>query len=295
MLFRTVRQIVTTFANSLLDLGPDLALLPTSGQAKGVSLPWIVSAVLGMFVLGATSTHPPKPKPKAKAKAHAHGPHAVRHAKPIPLSHAPGSRAEAYGQLTADACLALLDQRQVPYSREQPKRGVKIPVRLTGKLGGVLYRTDFPDRERASVPWEIFDCRLVLSLDDFAEVLRAHSIAEVRIFSAWRPPAKSWPMTDWARRHQGALAIDVRELRKDNGEVLNVLDHFHGQLGGAQCGPAALPPNPDSAEARELHDLVCAAASAHVFNSILTPNYNPAHKNHFHLELTPDVDWFMLR
>ena len=45
----------------------------------------------------------------------------------------------------------------------------------------------------------------------------------------------------------------------------------------------------------ELHDLVCAAAEAHVFNSILTPNYNPAHKNHFHLELTPDVDWFMLR
>jgi hypothetical protein len=74
-----------------------------------------------------------------------------------------------------------------------------------------------------------------------------------------------------------------------------VLDHFHGQLGRTQCVPGALPPSPDSPEARELHELVCRAAEARVFNSILTPNYNPAHKNHFHLELTPDVDWFMLR
>jgi extensin-like protein len=260
-----------------------------------VSLLWSVTAALGIFALGATSTHPARSKPKLKAKARHHSQHGAQHRKPIPLSHAPGSRAEAYGQLTPDACIALLDQRHIPYSRESPKRGVKVPVRLTGKVGGVLYRTDFPDGERASVPWEVFDCRLVLSLDDLGELLRAHSISEVRMFSAWRPPAKSWPMTEWARRHQGALAIDVRELRKDNGEVLNVLDHFHGQLGGALCVPSARAPSPDSREARELHELVCAAAQAHVFNSILTPNYNPAHKNHFHLELTPDVDWFMLR
>jgi len=293
LLFRAVRQIVTEFADSFLDLGAILAFWRGSGQAPPVSLPWIATAALGVLVLGATSAHPAKTKPKAKAHPHHH--HSVQRKKPIPLNHAPGSRAGAYGQLSPVACLALLDQRHIPYLREEPKRGVKIPVRLSGRVGGVLYRTDFPDRERASVPWEIFDCRLVLSLDDFGEVLRAHSIAEVRIFSAWRPPAKSWPMTEWGRRHQGALAIDVRELRKDNGEVLNVLEHFHGQLGAEQCVAGARPPTPDSPEARELHALVCAAAEAHVFNSILTPNYNPAHKNHFHLELTPDVDWFMLR
>lgn len=283
---------MTTFANSLLDLGSDLAFSRAPGQARGVTSPWIVFAALGTLVLGATSTHPPKTKPKAKAHPHRAR---VQHKPTIPLSHSPGSRAASYGQLTPSACLALLDQRHVPYLREEPKRGVKIPVRLTGRVGGVLYRTDFPDGERGTVPWEVFDCRLVLSLDDFSEILRAHSISEVRMFSAWRPPAKSWPMTEWGRRHQGALAIDVRELRKDNGEVLNVLEHFHGQLGAEQCVPGARPPSPDSPEARELHELVCAAASAHVFNSILTPNYNQAHKNHFHLELTPDVDWFMLR
>ena len=258
-----------------------------------MSLPYAISAALGFLLLGVTSTHPSKPKPKPKA--HHATPRRVVHGKPVPLQHAPGSHAEAYAQLTPDACIAELGRRHIPFEREAPKRGVKIPVRLTGKVGGVLYRTDFPDNERASVPWEVFDCRLALSLDDFSETLRAHSVSEVRIFSAWRPPAKSWPMTEWGRRHEGALAVDVRELRKDTGEVLNVLDQFHGRLGADQCTASAAAPVPDSPEARELHEIVCSAVDAHIFNSILTPNYNPAHKNHFHLELTPDVDWFMLR
>lgn len=217
------------------------------------------------------------------------------HPAQIPLTHSPGSRAEVYAAMSPAACLAALEERHISFAREEPKRGVEIPVRLTGRVAGVLYRTDFPDAERASVPWEVFDCRLVLSLADFGEILRAHSVAEVRMFSAWRPPSKSWPMAQWARRHEGALAIDVRELRKESGETLNVLEHFHGKLGATQCTPGAPAPYPDSPEARELHAIVCAAAEAHLFNSILTPNYNPAHRNHFHLELTPGVDWFMLR
>jgi hypothetical protein len=77
--------------------------------------------------------------------------------------------------------------------------------------------------------------------------------------------------------------------------VLSVLKDFHGRLGSTQCTSVAPPPAPDDRGARELHALVCEAAQARIFNSILTPNYNPEHRNHFHLELTPDVDWFMLR
>ena len=39
---------------------------------------------------------------------------------------------------------------------------------------------------------------------------------------------------------------------------------------------------------------VCDAAAAHLFNVELTPNYNWAHRNHFHLEVTPSVTWFMV-
>jgi len=265
----------------------------------------VIVAALGLALLAATgaSSPPPspsarpaakatsKPKPKAKPK-HAN---ARLRTKPIPLSHAPGSRAERYAALNPDACLAELNQRGIGFTREPSARGVEIPVRPTGKVGGVLYRTDFPDRERGKVPWEVFDCRLLLSLDDFGEVLRAHSIVEVRIFSCWRPPSKNWPPSEWGKRHEGALAIDVRELRRENGEVLNVLEQFNGRVGAALCGPNAAPPSPDTPEAKELHELACAAVDSHLFNSVLTPNYNAPHKNHFHLELTPNVDWFMAR
>ena len=247
-------------------------------------------AALGLLLLGATSSSKPKP-PHVKA----HGKPHARLPRPVKLAHAPGSRAERYAALSPSACLAELTQRGIPFTREAAARGVEIPVRITGKVGGVLYRTDFPDGERGKVPWEIFDCRLVLSLDDFGETLKAHSVVEARIFSCWRPPAKNWPTTEWGKRHQGALAVDVRELRKDNGEALNILDQFHGRLGAPLCGEGAVPPNPDSPEAKELHEIACAAADSHLFNSVLTPNYNAPHKNHFHLELTPDVDWFMVR
>lgn len=275
-----------------------------------MSLPLAISALVGLSLLAAPpkTAAPSKPahaskakgkgtvKPKAKAKPKVKvRAHRTAHSKAIPLKHAPGSRAEAYAAMSASTCFAALDQRHVPYTREEPKRGVMIPVRLTGKVGGVLYRSDFPDNERGTVPWEVYDCRLVLAMDDLSEILRAHAVAEARIFSAWRPPSKSYAMDDWQRRHPGGLAVDVRELRKDTGEVLNVLDHFNGRLGATLCNPGAVAPSPDTPEARELHDIACAAAEAHIFNSILTPNYNPAHKNHFHLEVTPDVDWFMVR
>ena len=264
-----------------------------------------IVAALGVVLLGApsatalapaASAQPPakaKQKPRAKPKPK-HAKARVR-TKPIPLSHAPGSRAERYAALTPNACLEELSKRGIGFTREPPTRGVEIPVRPTGKVGGVLYRTDFPDRERSKVPWEVFDCRLLLSLDDFGEVLRAHSIVEVRMFSCWRPPSKNWPMTEWGKRHEGALAIDVRELRRENGEALNVLEQFNGRVGATLCGPSAAPPSPDTPEAKELHELACAAVDSHLFNSVLTPNYNAPHKNHFHLELTPNVDWFMAR
>jgi hypothetical protein len=289
--------------------GRILALLAASGQARGVHSVSAVVAAIGLLLASAataaavasapTAVAPtnatkgkPKSKPKPKARPRRSKAHA-RFTKPLKLSHAPGSRAERYAALSPTACLAELSQRGIAFTREPPTRGVEIPIRVTGKVGGVLYRTDFPDRERSKVPWEIFDCRLVLALDDFGEVLRAHSIVEARIFSCWRPPSKTWPMDEWGKRHEGALAVDLRELKKDDGSALNILDQFHGQLGATLCGADAVPPSPDSPEARELHEIACAAVDSHLFNSVLTPNYNPPHKNHFHLELTPGVDWFL--
>jgi hypothetical protein len=97
-----------------------------------------------------------------------------------------------YGQLSRAACEAELTARQIPFRRERAL-GVLAPVRLSGPLRGVWFRGEGTDAERAQSPHEIVDCRLVLALDDCAEVLLRHDIVEVRHFSMYRLPPKSWP------------------------------------------------------------------------------------------------------
>jgi Extensin-like protein C-terminus len=200
-----------------------------------------------------------------------------------------------YARLAPRTCLSDLARRGIGFTRVVNAPGVLIPVRLTGKLGGVLYRTDFPNAERKHLPWEVFDCRLVLALDDFSRILLAHGIDEAHIFSAWRPPPKSWPAGKIGRRHPGALAVDVRLFKKKNGDELDIQRDFHGRIGRKTCGEGAPAPSPPTPEARELHSIACEAADAHLFNVILTPDFNKAHHNHFHLEVTAAVKWFIVR
>jgi hypothetical protein len=203
----------------------------------------------------------------------------------------PESPAIRYGALDSQSCLRELRNRGVSFHEEPSTPGVSIPVRLIGPLAGVLYRTDLSDRQRKTTPWEIFDCRLVLSLHDFGRILNEHGISEVRIFSAYRPPPKK-AGAQGSKRHQAALAVDVRTLRKESGDELSVLDHFEQKLGSDPCSEAREPSDP---AAKELKAIACEAAREHIFNSILTPNFDERHRNHFHLEVTPGKGWFLLR
>ena len=151
-----------------------------------------------------------------------------------------------------------------------------------------------PPAERAASPWEIVDCRLALALDDFAAQLSMHDVVDVVHYSIYRPPSADWPLERIAARHPGALAIDAASFTKRDGTKLDVERDFHGRIGAATCGPRAAP-NPPTEEALELRQIVCAAAEAKLFNVALTPDYNWAHRNHFHLEVTAGVRWFMVQ
>jgi hypothetical protein len=112
---------------------------------------------------------------------------------------------------------------------------------------------------------------------------------------AHRDPAPSGlHQTTWASpgtRHPAGLAIDVGLLHKKDGRWLSVERHFHGQIGDKTCGEGArVPDNPD---ARELRALVCESADQGVFTYVLTPNYNAAHVDHYHMEIKPSVRWFL--
>ncbi|HTJ45037.1 MAG TPA: extensin family protein [Kofleriaceae bacterium] len=203
------------------------------------------------------------------------------------------SPAYHYGSLSSEKCLAELDARKISYKRETA-RGVATPVRLTGPLHGVVFHGDMAEKDRANSPHEIADCALVLALDDFAaEILVPHDIVEVKHYSMWRPPPESWPADQIAKRHPGAVAIDAAHFVKKDGTVLKVLDDFHGAIDDPTCGPDAAP-HPVTPEATELRAIVCETAAKRIFNVILTPDYNYEHRNHFHMEVTSGVKWFLL-
>jgi hypothetical protein len=210
-----------------------------------------------------------------------------------PPPTAEGLPAQRYGSLDRAACESELTLRSIPFARVDGAPGVLAPVRLTGALHGVVYRTDLPEARRASSPWEIVDCRLALALDDFAVQLAAHDIVEVVHFSAYRPPPARWPAGRVATRHPGAMAIDTARFVKRDQTSLSIEHDFHGRIGVPPCGPRA--GHPATPEAAELRQIVCDAAEAKLFNVELTPGFNWAHRNHLHLEVTPGARWFVVR
>jgi len=201
--------------------------------------------------------------------------------------------AKRYARLDRVGCEAELARRGISFAHVDDARGVLAPVRLSGPLHGVTYRTGLSAPQRGSSPLEIVDCRLALSLDDFAIQLAAHDVVEVVHFSIYRPPSTKWPANRIASRHPGALAIDAASFVKRDGQALTVERDFHGHIGAATCGPGASP-HPATVEAMELRGILCDAADARLFNVTLTPDYNWAHRNHFHLEITAGVPWFLV-
>jgi hypothetical protein len=199
-----------------------------------------------------------------------------------------------YGRLRREPCLAELARRQIPFVVVSEARGVLAPVRLQGPLDGVTFRTGLSESQRAFSAWEIVDCRLALALDDLAKVLAPHGIVEVVHFSMYRPPSRRWPVDKAASRHPGALAIDAASFVKNDGHALVVERDFHGRIGSRPCGEGS-GPHPATPDALELRQIACDVADAKLFNVELTPDYNWAHRNHFHLEVTAGVRWFVVR
>jgi hypothetical protein len=245
---------------------------------------WILAAVAS--IAAPAMAKPAKPAARSSnVKRHANS----RFETPADADDLPAVR---YGAMTREQCEAELTARRIPF-RTDEARGVLAPVRLTGPLHGVTFKTDLDDAKRATTPWEIGDCRLILAMDDFAAILAQHDIVEVRHYSMYRVPPKSWSDTRIGTQHNGGLALDAARFTKSDGTKLVVLDDFHGAIGAQTCGDGAAP-RPVTDKATELRDILCTAVAQHLFNVVLTPNFNRPHRNHFHLEVMANKKWFLV-
>ncbi|HVJ92089.1 MAG TPA: extensin family protein [Labilithrix sp.] len=210
--------------------------------------------------------------------------------EPLSLAHAHGNLpvASRYARLDRASCEAELGRRHISYERVPEARGVIAPLRLTGTLSGVRFRSNLPAAKSRTSPYDIYDCRLVLALDDFARLLEKHGIVEVVHLSVYRPVSSKVVLKGAGRRHSGALAIDAALFKTKDGRTLSVEKDFSPRRIGARPCPA--PPS-----ASELRKIACEAHAARLFNVLLTPDYNRAHRNHFHMEVTAGVRWTLVR
>jgi len=178
------------------------------------------------------------------------------------------------------ACRAELRRRKLAVSALGGNvAGVATPVRLTGELRGVRFVT--PGKKSV---YGILDCRLAIVLDELAELLLAQGVVAVHVDNFYRPRAHL-PGSRKKSQHAYGLAIDIYGVTLADGTTLVVERDFNGTVGAVPCGPdAALGPDGD-ARALALRNVVCAIARSRLFNYLLTPNYDAAHRNHVHADV----------
>jgi hypothetical protein len=162
-----------------------------------------------------------------------------------------------------------------------PTPGVATPLRLTGPIHGIRFRT--PGRRSV---YGVLDCRLVLAFEALASVLERHGVAAVRIDNMYRPKARL-PGSRKRSQHGYGLAADVPVLELAGGQELVVERDWDGELGSPPCGPGSAPAAPSEATIK-LRNIVCDIRAAGIFHHMLTPNFNRAHRDHLHLDIKRD-------
>ncbi|MES2833285.1 MAG: extensin family protein [Pseudomonadota bacterium] len=211
--------------------------------------------------------------------------------KPLDLSHPIGQatrskvadfdiqRAAAPEEIKAvtDACIQRLREAGVQVERAEDRDDggfciVRGAVRLTGgditplAPGGLVMQCPLAVRY---VIWdrqvlqpaaqEVFGSRV-------AEVQNYGSYSCRRIYGKDAPDARP-------SEHARANALDVAAIKLEDGRVISVANDWNGQGAAGDDGRRFL---------KRLRDGACR-----VFSTVLTPDYNAAHRDHLHLDGSP--------
>jgi hypothetical protein len=180
------------------------------------------------------------------------------------------------------SCHAMLDALGLAWAPSGPLRGVEDPVRVQPNIRGVRYRY-----VSSSTPTPmVMDCVLAPRLVRLSEIVREYGIDEVihigiynyRCIGGGDPDSG----TCTPSMHAYARAIDLHAFGLEGSDaVYSTETDFVITMRGDRC-PLASFSEPD----RILKAIACRLFEERVFQIILTPNYNSAHRNHYHVDMT---------
>ena len=187
-------------------------------------------------------------------------------------------------------CTGWLDLYQLSYTSGPANPGIATPVTVMLPLSGIAYRVSGAAAQRKTL---YGDCTLMKSLAEAAPMARAHDVVEIvdmGIYNYRCIDQTKTPPNCTMSQHAYAKAIDIAELVTGDGTRYSVLNDWVIDPADDTC-TAATEGDKDSF----LHDVICELKAAGVWNIVLTPNYNAAHRNHFHVDLTAGSDFIERR
>lgn len=171
------------------------------------------------------------------------------------------------------ACLSALAKTRVPAlpllrPLETP---VPTPVVVAGPVNGVSFRPIQADRQLE------LSCELAARLPALADLLKRHGVRTAHVNSSYRDqPRVSF--------HTFGMALDIAAFSTQTG-TLSVATDFEVSPSSETCAASATTPR-----GRALLAIACALGESGLFSSVLTPNYNEGHRDHFHLDVRPNDD-----
>lgn len=196
----------------------------------------------------------------------------------IPLATWRTTTAATWRVRTGARCLAAAGKLRLPaHPLERAlSTPVPTPIVLAGAVGGVSYRPVQSDREIE------LSCELATRLPALSALLKAHGVRVAHVNSSYRDqPRVSF--------HTFGLALDISSFDTNKGPLVVATD-FELSPDVATCDA-----KPQSERGRALLALACALANSGMFSSVLTPNYNAGHRDHFHLDIRPNDSRLFLR
>jgi hypothetical protein len=184
-----------------------------------------------------------------------------------------GPAALVHAEPDAAACYAELDQRGVRYQKAR-RSGIAIGVQIDGALGGVVFAA-------ASEQPLVIDCSLAVSLAEAGRYLAELGVERATYSSAYAK--RNVRGTDRPSKHSYGLAIDVHTFTGAGFGALRVDRDFEQGLGdGVDCIGEPLTQG-----GALLAIAKCQLVRSGLFHLVLTPDYDDAHFNHYHLEALP--------
>jgi hypothetical protein len=178
------------------------------------------------------------------------------------------------------ACLRELDTRAVAYKRAPLAGGMHTPIEIGGPIDGITLVA----RGRRSA---VMDCVLARALVQAGGVFKELGITTLAFSAAFDHRTRRG--SDEASAHAYGLAIDVHVIGGGFGQY-DVRQHFERGVGawrGLRRQPGALDAcvgQPATNEGRVLRQLACRLKLHPAFRVIVTPDDDPDHQDHLHLE-----------